>query len=86
MKSAGIALVLVVELLATMGCSQKAAAVDPECVTLVEKILKCDPSAPPSMRSEPEKFCPPSRLPCARKDVTTPAGCGQFMGCLYDGD
>ncbi len=80
------ALALVAAILATTGCSRKPAAVDPDCVAFVEKILKCDPSAPPSMRAEPEKFCPANRRSCGSKDVSTPAGCGQFMGCLYDGE
>jgi hypothetical protein len=48
-----------------LGCARK--PVDPACAALVEKILKCDPTAPPSMRSEPEKFCPESRLACAKR-------------------
>jgi hypothetical protein len=86
MKLARAALFLIAGLLAAAGCSRKAPAVDPDCVTLVEKILKCDSTALPSMRSDPEKFCPPSRKSCAGKDVSTPAGCARFMGCLYDGE
>ena len=85
MKLSAVAPWSMVGLLAA-GCSPKAAAVDPECAALVEKILKCDPSAPPSMRSDPGKFCPANRRSCAGKDVGTPEGCGRFMGCLYDGD
>lgn len=86
MKLAGAALFLVVGALVTPGCSRKAAGVDPDCAAFVEKILKCDPSAPPAMRAEPEKFCPSNRRSCGSKDVSTPAGCGQFMECLYDGE
>jgi hypothetical protein len=84
-KLPAVAFLLAVALLVTAGCS-RVVAPDPECVTLVEKILRCDPTAPPWMRSDPAKFCPPNRRSCAAKDVSTPAGCGQLMACLYDGD
>jgi hypothetical protein len=80
------AAVLVVAVVVAAGCSRKDAPVDPDCVAFVEKILKCDPSAPASMRDEPEKHCPAARRSCGAKDVSTPAGCAAFMGCLYDGE
>jgi hypothetical protein len=86
MKRVPAAFFLIISLVAATGCGKKTTPVDPDCTILVEKILKCDPTAPPSMRSDPEKFCPPSRKPCASHDVSTPAGCAQFMGCLYDGE
>jgi hypothetical protein len=79
------AFALLASVLFLSGCGRQPAPVDPQCAALVEKILKCDPTAPASMRSEPEKHCPTNRLACAQKDVSSPAGCGPFMGCLYDG-
>jgi hypothetical protein len=65
-------------------CREKRAP-DPECQVMIGKVLQCDPTAPPSLRDEPEKACPATRMACAKIDTTTAAGCAKFMGCLYDG-
>ncbi len=72
--------------LAAPGCDDKPkSAADPACDAVVSRILQCDPSAPPSLRDNPGRACPDNRKACGRIDTTTPAGCTQFMGCLYDG-
>jgi hypothetical protein len=74
---------LAIFVLAT-GC-RKNAPPDPKCVAFVEKILHCDPSAPSTLRQEPERYCPENRRACGEIDTSTQAGCNRFEGCLYDG-
>jgi hypothetical protein len=66
------------------GCTRSAPP-DPQCAEFVEKVLRCDPSAPATMRQDPARWCAQSRMECARIDTTVDAGCTRFVGCLYDG-
>lgn len=54
-----------------------------DCETVIDEILICDPSAASVRRATLAIQCSGTSPACVGMDVTTPAGCAAFMGCLY---
>lgn len=54
-----------------------------DCETVIDKILVCDPSAAGVPRATLALQCAGTQPSCVAMDVSTPAGCAAFMGCLY---
>lgn len=54
-----------------------------DCETVIDKILICDPSAAGAPRATLALQCAGTQASCVGMDVSTPAGCAAFMGCLY---
>lgn len=54
-----------------------------DCGTVIAKVQVCDPSAAGAPRFVLALQCPGTQPSCVAMDVSTPAGCAAFMGCLY---